>query len=418
MAWSLIPSNKTYVRKFNAHLHTYKLSYDKTRIVGGDLELETERLQKTLLDGLNISKKQADYVKGDKIRIIAQNPSFNNSISTETSTNVNFDNLLDQIENIVTSDQKVDINQTIFDIQIFKVPRGLGKNKILNLATDRRTKRSITVIKNTDNLCVPRAIVTALSYHTDNILGFKFTSNDIKQIRIGRKIQKKVAVKLCNLLGGDYEHGFTLEDIKNAEILLNVQIKIICADNFNTVIYEGCDSPTKLYLYKNKNHFDVINSMAAFYGSGYYCKKCDTKYNNKNRHRCKKTVICSLCKHPKHDLATKNKIYCNKCNRYCYNEDCLNNHSLTCAETVKCPGCNKIYTRGNFHQCGVSLCRNCMSYVETANHNCFMVRRQAKGGICNVACTCNKRGNDLNKGCLYKKYIKKKRQCLCSTLYM
>ena len=104
------------------------------------------------------------------------------------------------------------------------------------------------------------------------------------------------------------EEGFTLEDIKHVEELLDIQIKVVCAENFNTIIYSGEERKTKIYLYKNGNHFDIINSMKAFLGSSYYCNKCDKPYNNKNRHKCKTTRTdgCKLCARPPHSQVEKN----------------------------------------------------------------------------------------------------------------
>lgn len=84
---------------------------------------------------------------------------------------------------------------------------------------------------------------------------------------------------MCQRLGSYNEEGFTLEDIKHVEELLDIQIKVVCAENFKAIIYSGEEKEIKIYLYKNRNHFDVINSMKAFLGSGYYCDKCDEPYN-------------------------------------------------------------------------------------------------------------------------------------------
>ena len=138
---------------------------------------------------------------------------------------------------------------------------------------------------------------------------------------MGRKVQTELSMELCKMLGDYNEEGFTLEDIKNVEELLNVQIKVVCAESFNS-IYFGEENETKIYLYKNGNHFDVINSMKAFLGSCYYCSKCDKPYNNKNKHRCStRAEVCKLCAKPVHSEETKNKIYCKNCNRYCFNQD-------------------------------------------------------------------------------------------------
>ncbi|CAH1103834.1 unnamed protein product [Psylliodes chrysocephalus] len=418
--WSLKTLNKKFIKKFNTHLLTYQIHLNETsNKTGGSLDNEKINLGHVLKTGLQNAKKQAGYVHGDKIRVIVQNDGFNHPISTETTTNINVDNILDHIENIVTSNQEVDIRGTSFDVQIFKMPRGKGRPKIINLTENRLTKRSITRINNSDNLCGPRAIITALSYHTDELLGKKLSKSDIKDLRMGRYIQTILAQKLCWLLGGSYENGFSLEDFKKAEKLLDVQIKIICAENFNSIIYEGDDQDNKLYLYKNKNHFDVINNLKGLYGRHFYCYKCDTGYDNKNIHKCKKQPLCNLCKQPQHDSTVKKKTYCAKCNRFCYNDECLANHDTVCSEVYKCTGCNKLLSRQKFHKCGFSLCFNCRDFVETATHQCFMVKKPAKGGFCKVPCECNGRG-ELNTGCRYNKENQDspicKEPCVCNGL--
>jgi transposase-like protein len=145
-------------------------------------------------------------------------------------------------------------------------------------------------------LCCPRAIITALTYYTDDIFGAKRNIEDIRKVR---KVQTELAEELRKRLGDYNEEGFTLEDIKNVEELLNIQVKVVCAERFNSMIYSGEEKETKIYLYKNSNHFDVINRMKSFLGSIYYCCKCDKPYNNKNKHRCStRSDGCKLCTKP------------------------------------------------------------------------------------------------------------------------
>lgn len=418
--WYLNVLNKCYVKKFKAFLTTYQILLNcGTKIGRGLINVEKDRVRKIFEEGLAAAKKKADYKKGDRIRVIVNNASFNNPISTETSSNLNADTILEYIQNIVTSDQKVDLNRTTFDIQIFKMPRGNGnggRRKIINLAANRLTKRSITRINNVDNLCGARSIIVALTYHMKTILGRKLTNNEIKCVRMGRKLQEVLAEKLCCILGGSYDDGFSLEDFKQIEVKLNVQVKIICAENFNSVIYAGPEKDIKLCLYKNKNHFDVINNMAAFYGSHYYCHKCEKPYSR--YHKCKKApAVCMLCKQPEHDIVSKNKIFCDGCNRYCYNEECLMKHDAVCKVVYKCEGCNKICNRAKEHQCGFSLCPNCKTVVETTNHHCFITKKFAKGGYCSLPCSCNGKSKNKIRGCF--SHFKKNpsncsEPCLCN----
>ncbi|XP_072400380.1 uncharacterized protein [Diabrotica undecimpunctata] len=390
MACTVTLLNRRYVRKFDAYLHTYSCTTPRTNNA-------IEDLLTTLNSCLEDVKIKSNYVIGDKIRIIASNPRFNQPLSTAASTSTTFGSILDLIENVLTSDESVDIHDTTFDIQVLKLPRGCGRTTTLNLARNRHTKRSITVIRNSDNLCALRAIVVALTYHTTTIVNHSLTSRQIANIRQGRQLQGVLARKLCEIFYIDAAVGCSLKDIQRAEQLLDVQIKIVCVENFNSVIYAGPPKPTLLCLYKLKDHYDVINNMAGFYGCVYYCHRCDTCYQNKHKHRCKKSVICDMCNQPVHK--EQHKIYCNNCNRYCFNEECLQNHQDVCALVHKCTGCNKVIQRNKKHLCGFSTCANCFQWVETSTHKCYMQRKLAKGGICSVPCTCNKHSDQLNTGC-------------------
>ncbi|CAH1106819.1 unnamed protein product [Psylliodes chrysocephalus] len=124
MAWSLNLLTKKHIKKYEAYQSTYKLAFKQTDDKsGGNLTTNKEHLLDVLQEGLNKAKNEAKYVPGDKIRITALNENFNNPVSTEVSTNVNFDKLLEQIENVVTSDNHVNISGTTFDIQILKTTR-------------------------------------------------------------------------------------------------------------------------------------------------------------------------------------------------------------------------------------------------------------------------------------------------------
>ena len=154
---------------------------------------------------------------------------------------------MNHIAKILSSNEDLDITQCNFNVKILSIPCGSKPNKIINLANDIRTKKCIMQIKNNVILCCPRAIITALTYHTNNIFG---TKRNIKHIREGWKIQTKLTEELCKRLGNYNEEGFTLEDIKNVEELLDIQNKVVCAESFNAIIYSGEERETKIYLYR------------------------------------------------------------------------------------------------------------------------------------------------------------------------
>jgi hypothetical protein len=367
---------------------------------------------------IKIVKQKTNVKEGDLLNIVVNHKDLWNPISTGLSRTSDIDNLLDNIQSILTSNQDLDIYGCTFHAEVVNMPRGASNAlRILNIAEDSRTKRSIIQIKNKDNLCCPRAVIVGLTYHTNIILGKEYDHDDIRYIRMGRNLQTTLAQELCNQLGEYNRNYFTLDDIANIEKILNIQIKVVAAECFNQVIYSGEEKDVKVYLYKNGNHFDTIKSMTGFYGESYYCEKCDKPYQNKDGHKCKKGVkMCLMCFKPKHEENSAKRIYCEKCNRYCFNQECLANHSEVCERFYKCLKCNKILKRGDKmvdegkkmieegnnkkgnqiikkgnkmieegskeHRCGWEKCRNCYKEVEILKHRCYMQRRRQKGGIC------------------------------------
>jgi hypothetical protein len=383
-------------KKFTVLAKSYKIKL-KNKIRNKDGKSNLNMVVSCLSEIIEYGKKAMGFEKDDKINVIIQNNNFYKPyVSTGLLTcNQNTDiirKLCENVSNILTSDENIDFESCKFQIQVVKIPRG-SKNsrRILNLATDCKTKRCIVKIKNTDNLCCPRAIIVGLTYLSNIILDEEFTESQIKSIRSRQKLQKKLALKLCGMLGEYNEDGFTLQDIKNVEQLLDIQIKIICAENFNSVIYQGEEKSRKVNLYKNGNHFDTINSMKAFFGSSYFCEKCNQPLSTdqKKRHVCKneKKEICLLCMREEHNPSTKKKVFCRDCNRYCYNSECFTEHEFSvCYVVYKCLDCNKICLRENEHRCGFSKCFNCNEIVEISNHKCYMLKKSGKGGRCAQGC--------------------------------
>ncbi|XP_068905936.1 putative leucine-rich repeat-containing protein DDB_G0290503 isoform X1 [Tenebrio molitor] len=348
----IIETKAEYTEKWKKHKVYYKVILLK----------EEESSESDLLDiimkkitavreGLNemikIVKQKTNFKEGDLMNIVVNHPDLWNPISTGMSRTSDINNLLNNIQSILTSNQDLDIYGCTFNAEVVNMPRGATNAKrLLNIAEDSRTKKSIIQIKNKDNLCCPRAVIVGLTYHTNIILGKEYDRNDIRYIRMGRNLQTTLAQELCNQLGEYNRNYFTLDDIANIERILNIQIKIVAAECFNSIIYSGPEKDVNVYLYKNGNHFDTINSMTSFYGQSYYCKKCDKPYQIKDDHKCKKEKkMCLMCFNPKHE--EDSRIYCEKCNRYCFNQECLENHSEVCERFHKCLNCNKILKRGD-----------------------------------------------------------------------
>ena len=66
--------------------------------------------------------------------------------------------------------------------------------------------------------------------------------------------------------------GNDLSDVETFAKHLGIEIKIIDAEHCNSIVYMvNKGSSDKIYLLKTKKHFDVIESLTAFYDSPYYC---------------------------------------------------------------------------------------------------------------------------------------------------
>jgi hypothetical protein len=97
--------------------------------------IEVENAISAMIDH---ARKNGDYKKGDQMRIVVSNPYFNRDMSKYVEDK---DTLKEYIENILSSNEEIDITQCTFHIQISNVPRGQGRvTKIINLANDANQK--------------------------------------------------------------------------------------------------------------------------------------------------------------------------------------------------------------------------------------------------------------------------------------
>ena len=110
----------------------------------------------------------------------------------------------------------------------------------------------------------------------------------IKQVKLGKCIQKTLALELykkANVLPGPCD----LREISKFQgVLPGYQIIVIDFNARNTSIYEGPRRDRKIVIYKNGDHYDVINpkKLPAFHGKRFYCEKCTSFYTDFSSHPC------------------------------------------------------------------------------------------------------------------------------------
>ena len=359
------------------------------------------------IDPVNVFQKAIDMtinerglVTGDKIRLIVSHPTWVKPFSTKLLTITNDENFIYELIKAVlefVEYKSVPLNELLVEVQSTKIPRGTGRLKIdkNNIAN----KKSIICIKNTDTLCLARAIVVAHA----NINKSKWTKSQIKNGFNGsRKLQEDEARKLHEEAGVEInEFGNDLEDVNVFAKHLGIQINIVDADYFNEIIYtsEGESTDGKIiYLYKNKNHYDVITSMPGFLGKNYYCHTCKESYTRRDKHKC--PTKCLACF--KYDSnCSGSGITCDDCNRIFLGQKCFDEHKrnrsegekpdIVCDLVKKCLKCKRIVTNLSTHVCGYSECSNCKEYCNLQEHKCYMKIVETKGGYCTKNNDCEHR---------------------------
>ena len=147
-------------------------------------------------------------------------------------------------------------------VQSIKIPTGKGR---LYLRKDTISRKSyIITVKNDDTTCLARSIVTAMaSLHPER--WWKMQLHD--GFNKSRKLQKKQALKLHEKVQVEIsDYGNNLSNIETFATHLGIEINIINAEQFTSIIYTADKgSEDKIYLLKRRNHFDIIKSLTTFY---------------------------------------------------------------------------------------------------------------------------------------------------------
>ena len=229
-----------------------------------------------------------------------------------------------------------------------------------------------------------RAVVTAYA----NLHPERWSKSQLKNgFNCSRLLQKDRAIKLheeVNIEINDY--GNDLCDVEKFAKHLEIEINIIDAEYFNSIVYTANKGQKdKIYLLKTRNHFDVIKSLTAFCDTPYYCHECKKAYTKRLKHKCKSKCLSCFT----NSKCEGTVIVCDKCNRTSLGKMCFKNHlkngSRVCNNVKKCLDCSRIIT-GKFvsiHKCGYAECSNCFKYV-SKNLKCFMKKVMARGGYCEV----------------------------------
>ena len=280
--------------------------------------------------------------------------------------------------------------------QVHHAPQGTGKPRrtkpghqpLRNLIGQ---KRSIIHIRNDDDLCCARALVTAKA-RLDN-------HPKEKAIRQGRKIQKELALLIhheANVPFGPCGYD-ALTQFSTTPSLTGYQILLVDADRSFHITTFGPLQDKQLILLHEKGHYDVITKLPGFFGAGYVCAHCWKPYDHEGRHRCtKQKGHCRACcqkecpdflhAYPRGQKATQR---CDSCHRDFFGDTCFQMHlvkdhagkpatnleSSVCFRRRRCKDCRKQNVgldQNEKHKCKYIDCPSCHEYVDGETHRCFI----------------------------------------------
>ena len=151
-------------------------------------------------------------------------------------------------------------------------------------------KESVIRIKNQDELCCARAIVTARA---------KLERDpEWESIRKGHWRQQELAIELHNLANvPEGECGY--QELTQFQEFLKDQYRLIVvyADQaYHRKAFAGPGKP-ELILLHEQHLCDVITSLPGFFGTSYVCTHCLEAFNNQGHHACRKNMtFCRACR--------------------------------------------------------------------------------------------------------------------------
>ena len=267
-------------------------------------------------------KRRRKLSDNDMLRLVIQNEELPNAISTKFNKVEDFK--LGDLETIINilEYRAIPIEKCKIVVQSVKISTDKGR---LYLTKDTISRKNcIITVKNDNTICLARAIVTAHA----NLKPVRWSNTQLKNgFNSSRKLQRLQAIKLHEDAHVEINgYGNDLSDVEKFAKHLGIEINIIYAEQFNSIVYTANKgSKDKIYLLKTKNHFDVIKSLTAFYDTPYYCHECKKAHTKRDKHTCPSKCL-SCFTYAKDRKCEGKEIVCEKCNRKFFGKRCFKNH--------------------------------------------------------------------------------------------
>ena len=254
--------------------------------------------------------------------------------------------------------------------------RSVGRK---NLDKVLRQKKCLVSIKNKDQLCCARAIVTMCAHCHKNDNGI--AKARWCSLRDGRPCQTTAAKDLHHQAQVP-EGPCGIEEIKCFQQAIGREYRLLVMSFCHPfmLIFKGPPAPHQIRLVKANEHFHRCTSFPAFVNRSYYCVECEKGFNEDDvQHHACKGLKCNSCNRkdcPDYRIGTLSTTRCPHCNGLFFGDDCLLFHRTgkTCGKFRTCPKCQSRFRfrEGKRHKCGMAECPSCHEVVAIATHRCYI----------------------------------------------
>jgi len=179
--------------------------------------------------------------------------------------------------------------------------------------------------------------------------------NELTRRNLNNKYQTHLVKEFCYQTKINTQQYLTINDIETFEIVLNVDVLVVCARMGNKFLRVPSKDSTKqrlyVYLVEGENgmpHFHTIVNISGFFDQPKVCEECLKPY--KDKHDCE---VCCWVYKTKGCLKTESIIICDMCNMTCRSLDCFQRHKTVqdrknkelksaCQLHWKCSTCKKV----------------------------------------------------------------------------
>ena len=202
----------------------------------------------------------------------------------EDESSVRFDAYMDQLAKQLNSSQSFSPGDDFsLEVTTIRMPEEGGRGKKYDMIKAKVRgihKRCRIAIKNDDNLCCTRAIVTMRAWADEKANQFPPSSYD--SLRRGLPCQKTQALQLAREAGVSTTEPLGLADLEKIQNVLTpvYQIKVLQIGRPHMIVYAGPKAQRRIMLVLEDGHYDGTTSLKGMFNKNYFCQDCDRGYDH------------------------------------------------------------------------------------------------------------------------------------------